>query len=156
MKRLRHDWLTAHWNEEEMPRYEFLDYLQGLHREMDAGRLFPLWEDAYADYTSLKHAAAALDQAGEKTPGLLRGLDPNTFRLLYTPDTTTPGYHAIEQARQRIAFARPLLKHAVQRSEMLRKQLIDNVELSTVGLTLPNRKEGVLLLRKTGSDEVAG
>jgi len=99
MKRLRPDWLTAHWNEEELPRYELLDYVQGLHREMDAGRLFPLWEDAYADYTGMKLAAEALDQAEQQTPGFLRGLDPTAFRLLYTPDTTTPGYHAIEQAR---------------------------------------------------------
>lgn len=156
MKRLRSDWLTAHWKEEELPRYELLDYAKGLHREMDAGRLFPLWEDAYADYTSMKLAAEALDQAEQQTPGFLRGLDPTAFRLLYTPDTTTPGYQAIEQARERIAFARPLLKRAMQRSEMLRKQLIREVELSLVGLALPNRKEGVLLLRKTGSDQVAG
>ncbi|MFY7848602.1 MAG: hypothetical protein ACOVSS_06025 [Bacteroidia bacterium] len=83
-------------------------------------------------------------------------MDPSTFRLLYTPDATTPGYHALEQARQRIAFARPLLKRAVQRSEMLRKQLLREVELSMLGLALPNRKEGILLLRKIGSDEVAG
>jgi hypothetical protein len=40
--------------------------------------------------------------------------------------------------------------------EMLRKQLIREVELSLVGLALPNRDEGVLLLRKAGSDQVAG
>lgn len=40
--------------------------------------------------------------------------------------------------------------------EMLRKQLMREVELSLVGLVLPNRDEGVLLLRKAGSDQVAG
>jgi hypothetical protein len=40
MKKLRSDWLTAHWEEEELPRYEFLDYLQGLHHEMSAAGCF--------------------------------------------------------------------------------------------------------------------
>ena len=123
---------------------------------MDAGRLFPLWEDAYADYSGMKQAAEALDMAEHRTPGFFCGIDPTTFRLMYTPDTATPGYQAVEQARKRIAFARPLLKRAVQRSELLRKQAMEAVELSPLGLVLPNRNEGILLLKMAGSDRISG
>jgi hypothetical protein len=43
MELLRSDWLTALWNDEELPCYEFFDYMQGLYKDMEAGRPFPLW-----------------------------------------------------------------------------------------------------------------
>ena len=156
MKRLRSDWLTAHWNDEELPRYEFLDYLQGLHKEMDAGRLFPMWEDAYLEYARMKSTAEALERANRLTPGSVQGIDPSTLRLMRIPDQHVAGYAAIEQARSRIGFARPLLKRAMQRSERLRRDWLNEIELSLIGLELPNRREGILLLRAQGSDTISG
>jgi hypothetical protein len=156
MKKLRSDWLTAHWEEEELPRYEFLDYLQGLHHEMSAGKLFPVWEDGYAVYAGMKQTQEALEKALGLTPYLLKEIDLTTLRVLRVPDAQTPGFSALEQARNRLAFARPLLKRAMQRSEQLRLEWMQEIALSPVGLRLPNPMEGVLLLKIRQSYEISG
>jgi hypothetical protein len=142
--------------DEELPRSEFLDYRQGPHLEMSAGWLFPIWEDGYAIHAGMKQTHEALEQAMGLTPYVLKEIDLTNLRVLRVPDAQTPGFSALEQARNRLAFARPLLKRVMQRSEQLRKEWMQEIAFSQVGPQLPNPVKGVLLLKIQQSDEISG
>jgi hypothetical protein len=154
MKELDSNFLTRHWGEEEIPRYEFLAWLQGVHSEMDKNQLFPLWESTYSGYLNLKATDSAVDEALKLTPQSFTGVDMDRLKLNFVQDASTKGYAELQVLKNRIAFARPLFKSACKRSELLRKDMSSEIALETVGLHVLNRKEGLLLAIQYKQPEV--
>lgn len=144
MKALPSDWLTRHWGDEELPRYEFLAWLQSLYADMDAGRLFPVWEDGYAEYHVLKETESGLSAAMDMNRGALTGWDLRSMSPVYNREAAN-GDAELDEMLNRLRFARPLLKKAMQQSLKLRDEWLSAVDFGVWGLHLPNRMEGLLL-----------
>lgn len=135
--------MTRHWGDEELPRYEFLAWLQSIYNDMDQARLFPVWEDAYSEYLNLKTTKKGLDAAESLRSGIITGWDSATMKPVYdfSDQTDLP---AIEHLAERIEFAAPLLKKALQQSRNLEKQWLKDIQFGVWGLHMPNLREGLL------------
>lgn len=144
MRPLPSDWLTRHWGDEELPRYEFLAWLQSLYSDMESGRLFPVWEDGYAEYHLLKETQAGISAAQQLNRGSLAGWDLRRMTPLFHREEAA-GDAELDEMLNRLYFARPLLKKAMQHSRKLRDEWLSALDFGVWGLHLPNQMEGLLL-----------
>ncbi|MBL7812762.1 MAG: hypothetical protein JNL57_11110 [Bacteroidetes bacterium] len=144
MKVLSSDWLTGHWGDEELPRYEFLSWLQSVYQDLDQALLFPVWEDGYAEYDKLRRTENGLKVAAGLQPREMTGLDAETMTLSYR--LLNPAADAeMQTLLDRAAFARPRLKKALQRSKRLKEELMADLQFGAFGLHVLNNREGLLL-----------
>lgn len=145
-------WITSHWGDDELSRYALYDYLKNTYSELGARRLFPVWEDIYTYYSALKQMDEGLDDLLNLSPAELKGIS-GSGNLIYEYGHDL-GRETLLKLKERIHLARPLVKKACRNSEALRKEHMEGLVLEPIGIWVQNTREGVLLLRNTGSQEV--
>ncbi len=153
MKNLPENWLLQHWDDEEMLQYQLLDYVRSVYDELDNQRLFPAWEAVYDQYLQLKTLSAAIEKHQKLAPRQLDGLETNPMQPVYRY-LPHAGAEALETVQNRLQFAAPILKKACQYSENLRESVDEKVEFEPLGLLVPNKNEGFLMIQSYNLNEV--
>lgn len=145
------DWLVADLDDEEISRYGLFAYLRQAHSELDRNKLFPVWENAYVQYTELKNIEKGLNEALELSPRELTGFTDLQPQFKYNPSEAR---NLALQIKERLAMARPLLRKICKRSNDQRLELQHALIFEPVGLISSYPEEGMLLLTNRGSHKV--
>lgn len=150
MKYLDPDWMIKDLNEVEIPRYRFLDYVQSVYADLNQSILFPDWEEIYLRYKNLSQFKSDLLDSAGLVRGDLIGANMQSHQLL-RDESGVPGFSGIDVVRERLDFSLPVLKKVCQYSQSVRNEIRDSLNLDVLGLYVPNRNEGLLLLQVSSS-----
>jgi hypothetical protein len=153
MQDLKFGWLCNDLNDEEGPKYKFLNYINQVYKALDQNKLFPVWEDAYQHYRQLKTLQNRFTTFDNFIPKEVLDIDPIEPKINYK---TLPfkGDSDIEIIKSRINFAKPILRKACKYSEKLRTELDARIDFGPLGVYVQNKEEGLLLTKNKDEDTV--
>lgn len=144
MQNLSKDWLLQYWDDEEMPKYKLMQYLQEINGQLNRQHLFPAWEDIYENYKALVKIRQNLNALSELNKGDIVGFDIHNAHTIYNPSTAA-GTEEVLRLKTRLDFAIPIVKATCITSEKTRVEIDAEVELQYLGVRLLNVQEGILL-----------
>lgn len=153
MKELPVNWMLQFWGDEEMLEYKLLDYIQSAYNELDNQRLFPAWESVYEQYLQSKSFVLKLKELRGLQPLELVKPDWEKLQLEYQVKSHS-GMEEFGVLLKRLEMALPLLRNVCKSSEALRKNINEAIEFESVGILVPNRKEGLLYLKNESQSRI--
>jgi hypothetical protein len=146
MKDLTANWLTEPSIDFEYKKYVLLAYLQGIERNFVQNKLYPFYQDL-----QLHHHALSLLSTQQRTlqslfPKHLEAIDLNGLQLHYSDLFENSAL--MDELGSIVSYALPQLEQAIGEGQLIRNTLLEQMELTPIGIVPLYLREGYLLLDK--------
>ncbi len=152
MIHLHHDWFTQGWVDFELKKYTLLAYLQEVRKEFAQTKLYPPLAELLSHYRCMEEFKRNKAQMSSEFPKQLKGLDPQTGRLVYEP---AEGFDpTLSELDEIIDYSLPVMRGALEEGKSLYDQIEEKLEVEVVGVLPLHRQEDYLLMRQAFEREI--
>ncbi|HAI82842.1 MAG TPA: hypothetical protein DCL43_04175 [Chitinophagaceae bacterium] len=144
MQQLSNTWFTDGYIDYELKKYTLLAYLQAIHKQFEAQRLYPQLSDLIFHYNNLLAFKHNKQHLQEHFPKKLNGIQIQQLELLYEQLIADDGL--MQELEAIIQFASKHMQRAIENGGEIYDFVERNLNIQTVGVEPLCKEEGYFLL----------
>jgi hypothetical protein len=144
MKKLETNWLTDGLIDFEYKKYLLLAYLEGVKKEFNDKRLYPVFSDLIMHYNNLLQVKEHKKLVYEQFPQRISRADFKKLKIVY--QKIVEDDETMREIEDIVQFAAPRFDHVLQEGREIYDYIESNLDISPVGITPLYRDAGYFFL----------
>jgi len=144
MQQLSNTWFTDGYIDYELKKYTLLAYLQAIHKQFEAQRLYPQLSDLVFHYNNLLAFKHNKQHLQEHFPKKLSGIQIQQLELLY--EQLIADDSLMQELEAIIQFASKHMQRTIENGGEIYDFVERNLNIQTVGVEPLRKEEGYFLL----------
>jgi hypothetical protein len=152
MKDLTANWLTEPSIDFEYKKYVLLAYLQGIEQQFVQNKLYPFYQDLRFHHQALTLLSTQQRTLQSLFPKQLDAIDLDGLQLQYSDLFENSAL--MDELGSIVSYALPQLQLAISEAQLIKNTIMEQMELTPIGIVPLYLREGYLLLDKRASTQV--